>query len=127
MSKPNYIENHIELIDSVIKSINDNFFLLEQSVELNKVIYDTVCNILKFLNNSLKLLPLILFTRSKDSVSKELLIESFDQVLSSWSEFLVSKESFTNDWNIFVHKWDSYKSDFTKTSNSTHTIYISMN
>ncbi|PKL86741.1 MAG: hypothetical protein CVV22_01220 [Ignavibacteriae bacterium HGW-Ignavibacteriae-1] len=127
MSKPNYIENHVELIDSIIKSINDNFFLLEQSVELNKVIYDTVCNILKFLNNSLKLLPLILFTRSKDSVSKEQLIESFEQVLSSWSEYLVSKESFTNDWNVFVHKWDSYKADFSKTSNSTHTIYISMN
>lgn len=127
MSKPNYIENHVELIDSVIKSINDNFFLLEQSVELNKVIYDTVCNILKFLNNSLKLLPVILFTRTKNLVTKEHLIQSFEQVLSSWSEFLVSKESFTNDWNVFVHKWDSYKSDFTKTSNSTHTIYISMN
>jgi hypothetical protein len=127
LSKPNYIENHVELIDSVIKSINDNFFLLEQSVELNKVIYDTVCNILKFLNNSLKLLPVILFTRTKNLVTKEHLIQSFEQVLSSWSEFLVSKESFTNDWNVFVHKWDSYKSDFTKTSNSTHTIYISMN
>lgn len=120
-------KNKIQIIDSIIKSMNDSILVLEHSNEINQTAYDSVCNILKFINNTIIMLPLIIYSKGLTKISKDELIHSFDKVLNSWSEYLINSEDFIVTWNIFLANWNAYKHDYEKSGESSRTIFLSMN
>ncbi len=116
-----------EIIDSIIKSMKTSIMALEHSGELHQTAYDSVSKVLKFLNNTIILLPLIIYSKESSKISKEDLLRSFDNVLSSWSEYLMCSEKFKSSWQHFLIDWDNYKSDFIKSGELSRTIFLSMN
>jgi len=122
-----YTNNNVEIIDLIIKSLNDSILLLEQSTEINQIAYDAVCNILKFLNGTIELLPIIIFSKGSSGISKNDLIYSFEEVISKWAEYFIYSDEFYIYWKYFLTKWDKYKNDLLKSDLSSRTIHLSMN
>lgn len=123
------IDNQIELIETIIGSLNKVVLaFLEIDVRLiNQTIYDTIALILKFVDKVITLLPELLLGDNEYIKIRKRAAEQFDRVVIAWSEIFISPEIFVKEWNIFLYEWSILKEKLIILSKSKSIVFLSLN
>lgn len=128
MEKDLAIKNHLQLVDSIIKSTEDLVKLLEKEITISNTIFNTISEIFNFLEKTINLLPDILILKNRDSrLSKKEIVDSYEDTKLSWFNFVIEQDDFFNKWNDFSNIWKKFYKALSYVNSSSNTIYLSMN
>ncbi len=121
------MDNQLEMVNSIVKSTNELLPLLRRNAPLNNTIYNTISDILKFLDKVLVVLPDILISERNDRKIKTNLQESFERVISGWGDFFVDSTEFFAAWDEFSGWWSEFERALEILTADNSTIFLSMN
>lgn len=127
MYNSNSLEKHFRLVDTLVLSTHELVINLKKNEAIDELIYSTASEVFKFISKIMALSPDILITNFQVKVRKHDIIDSFDKVINTWSEFFIDRNEFYYAWEDFYFLWNKYQAALEKISVSENTIFLSLN
>lgn len=120
-------ESQLEIVKTIVKSSDELIRIIKEQPKLDKIISNTITQILLLMAKIIHCLPEILLTGNGNRVLKHELTASYARALNCWSSFSENQDDFINAWLEFVFWWQEYCRLAEVIKNENPTLFISVN
>lgn len=121
------VEHLVAMVNATVESFTNITAIMRVNPLIDEVLYNSISDILYFLDKVSTKLPDVLIASDKRNPKKRDVQVALGLTIIAWDEFFDNKENFFKEWDSFTCTWAKFELSLKDLNSSKNSIFLSLN